>query len=157
MKLRDRKLAARARKLAKKGLSSVMIATELVRTPDEINALLFEGPAKDQAAKHWLTAAERDVIRTLTRCMVRCYEVGRGYPTIGEVDRAAGWRSGRTSKVIKKRLRRLRTDEASTVADVNRLGFVSYPRDAGGIWLTPEGWAAAELAGFVDEKWRVPE
>lgn len=156
MKLRDRKLALKAALLRAKGLDSVMVGQKLKVGQGEAQVILWRGELIAQAEAHRLTERELLVMAGLARLEARRTELGGPLPTIGELDRALDKRPGFSSAVIKKRLRTLRDGEPLGVGELNRIGFIRFPRDAGGVWLTPAGWAFVWATGLITKNWKVP-
>jgi hypothetical protein len=160
MKRRDRDLSLKAARIHKRrggpNVDVLGIAKRLKVEPHAVAQILNRGLLIEQCEAHRLTDNEMVAMTVLARLEARRVHLGGPPPTIGEVDHAAGKRSGWTGKVVQRRLRTARPTDAGVRDITNRLGFIAYPNDAGSIWLTPAGWAFVWATGLILKNWKVP-
>jgi hypothetical protein len=157
MKPAARRQALRAARLHHRGNNTAAIAQKLrLRDSNVAGEIAHVGLLIQQCEAHRLTGPEQLVMETIARLEARRVALGGAAPAIGQVDHAAGKRSGWTGKTIAKRLRSPRPSDAGVRDITNRLAFIAYPNDAGRIWLTPAGWAFVWATGLIDNNWRAP-
>jgi hypothetical protein len=156
MKRADRDLALKAARLFNRPMSHSDVAKKLRVDLEAGRTILNRGLLIEAFEGHRLTDNELVVMTVLARLEARRVHLGGPPPTIGQVDHAAGKRSGWAGKVVQKRLRTARPSDAGVRDIANRIGFVTFPNDAGLIWLTEAGWAFVWATGLILQNWKVP-
>jgi hypothetical protein len=136
----NRELALKALKLSRKNIVGDELATKLKVEPAQAEMLFRVGTLIEHYEGHKLSQREWDVLKVIVRVIAQNIFLGREYANTGDIDFAAGKRSGWCSQQI---------------PGLSGMGLVSMPM-RGQIYLTRAGWVLAWETGLIKPNWKVP-
>lgn len=140
MKPNLRASALKAHHLALKNITGEELAARLKVGLDAATDLAEAGAMIERAERMRLSRRQNDVMKVIARVIARQIMLGRDWAKTGEIDFAAGRRSGWCGKML----------VGLTVA-----GLIAMPT-AGRLTLSPAGWAFVWAGRLIKPNWKVP-
>lgn len=136
----NRELALKAVRLAHRNVVGDELAVRLKVEPEQALALVKAGVLIQRAEDTKLKQREWDVLKVVVRVLAQNILLGRDFAKTGDVNFAAGKRSGWCTKQI---------------PTLTVIGLVEMA-DADKIRLTKAGWVLAWETGLIKPNWKVP-